>query len=154
MQSGSHQSYVPLKICLSTKNGPEKFRFTVDLRPLNQFSMRHQFLMQNIEQELHKLAGSEYYSELQSMYEDCRLPLDESSQSSQLFITPDGIFSLTRVLHESKNSVLYLQLTLSSKSMSYLIQKILLRLEDIMLPSQAFEELLDAIRQVFFLPTV
>lgn len=47
---------------LVPKLGPAKFRFTVDLRPVNRFNIKHQFPMPIIEQELLKLADSTVYA--------------------------------------------------------------------------------------------
>lgn len=47
---------------LVAKPGPAEFRFTVDLRPVNCFTIKHQFPMPNIEQELSKTADSECFS--------------------------------------------------------------------------------------------
>lgn len=47
---------------LVPKPGPDGWRFTVDLRPVNQFTVRHHFPMPILEQELTKVASSRYYS--------------------------------------------------------------------------------------------
>lgn len=46
---------------LVPKSGPAKFRFRVDLRPVNRFIVKHQFPMPIFEQELTRLAGSVFY---------------------------------------------------------------------------------------------
>lgn len=44
------------------KDGPPWWRFTVDLRPVNYYTVRHQFAMQILELELPKLAPSKCYA--------------------------------------------------------------------------------------------
>lgn len=44
------------------KTGPAKIRFTADLRPINKYTVRSQHPMPDIEQELLKLAGSNYFA--------------------------------------------------------------------------------------------
>ena len=39
-----------------------RFRFTVDLQPVNVFMVRHQYPMPNLEQDLSGLAGAVYFS--------------------------------------------------------------------------------------------
>ena len=43
---------------LVPKQGPTRFRFTVDLRPINTYTVKHQFPMPNLENELTKLGSS------------------------------------------------------------------------------------------------
>ena len=49
-------------LLLVHKPGPAKFRFTVDLRPVNKYTIKHQFPMPNLEHELNKLSGSQFYA--------------------------------------------------------------------------------------------
>ena len=44
------------------KPGPARLRFTVDVRPVNKFTVKHQFPMPNIEHGLSKLTGSRYFA--------------------------------------------------------------------------------------------
>lgn len=91
------------------KPGPAKFLLTVDLRPVNRFTVKHQLLMLNIEQELTKRARANYFAKFDLSHGYWQLPLGEASQSSQAFITSDGIYSPIRVLHSTTNAVTRLQ---------------------------------------------
>lgn len=134
---------------LVPKPGPAKFRFTVDLRPINRFTVKHQFPMPNIEQELTKVAGSVHFGTFDLSHCYWQLPLHRSSQSSQSFITPDGIYSPTRVLHGTTNAVMFLQSTISSNIPADLRPHILFWLDDILLHSRTIDDHLDAIRLLF-----
>ena len=134
---------------LVPKPGPDGFRFTVDLRPVNQFTQKHQFPMPNLGQELTKLANSRHFFESDFVHSYWQLPLHPESQASQSFITPDGIYSPTRVLHGSTNAVMYLQSSLSSTMPIPLRQKTLLWLDDVLGHASTVDELLTIIRQFF-----
>ena len=64
---------------LVPKDGPAKFRFTVDLRPVNKFTEKHGFLMPNIEQELHTVSGSNYFAKFDLSHGYWQLPLHADS---------------------------------------------------------------------------
>lgn len=89
--------------------GPARWRFTVDLRPVNRFTVRHQFPMPILEHELTKLAKSWFYANFDFVQSYWQLLLHPDSQASQSFITPDGVFSPTRVPHGTTNAVTHLQ---------------------------------------------
>lgn len=130
---------------LVPKPGPAKFRFAVDLRPVTRFTIEHQFPMPIIEQELLKPSGYTVYATFDLSHGYWQLPLEERSQSSQSFITPDGIFSLTRVLLGSTNAVLYLQSTLGTKLPPDLSQVLLRWIDDILCHAPTID--------LLFLPT-
>lgn len=76
---------------LVPKPGPAKYRFTVDLRPIIKYTIRHQYPMPNLEQELTKLTGSKYYATFDFSHGYWQLPLAKESQPSQSFVTPSGV---------------------------------------------------------------
>jgi hypothetical protein len=94
---------------LVPKPGPSQFRFTVDLRPVNKQTVPQAWPMPHIESELYKVRGAMCFAtfDLSSGY--WQLKLDESSQECQPFITPDGIYTPTRVLHGTRNAVSHIQ---------------------------------------------
>lgn len=134
---------------LVPKPGPAAFRFTVDLRPVNRFTIRHQFPMPNLEQELTKTAGSTIYSTFDFSHSYWQLPLAAESQECQSFITPDGIITPTRVLHGTTNAVMFLQSTLATHLPAVLRQFLLWWLDDILLHSKTINDHLDGIRRLF-----
>ena len=78
---------------LVPKPGPARFRFTVDLRPVNAFTVKHQYPMPNLEHELTKLSASKYFAPFDLSNGYWQLALDKEAQALQSFITPDGILS-------------------------------------------------------------
>lgn len=136
----------PLRV---QNNGSDRFRFTVDLRSVNSFTIRHKFPMQNVENEMHTLVGSRCYAILGLSHGYWKLPLEKSSQSSQSFIKQDGIYSPTRLLQGSRNSVLYLQSTPTSKLPTKLTCQLLYWIEDVFLYSATLDKLLTVISRFF-----
>ena len=91
------------------KDGPVRFRFGVNLRPVNEIIEKHRFLMPNIEQELHTVGGSKYFAKFDLTHGCWLLCPHADSQDCKPFVPPDGVFTPTRVLHSTTNAVTYLQ---------------------------------------------
>lgn len=124
------------------------FSFTVDLRPVNRFTISHQIPMPNLEQELTKIAGSKIYSTADFSHGYRQLQLVPASQESQSFITPDGFMYPIRVLHGNINAVMYLQSTLSSNFPDELRLYLLWWLNDILIHSTAIDNHLNDVRRL------
>lgn len=134
---------------LVLKPGPSQFRFTVDLRPVNKFTIRHQYPMPNLEHELCKVSGSSFFASFDLSNGYWQLPLEESSQQLQYFITPDGVYTPTRVLHGTTNAVAHLQSSLAEIIPPVLWKSLLSWLDDILLHHETFSGLLQAISDFF-----
>lgn len=67
-------------LLLVPKDGPSIFRFTVFPRPINRFTLKHQFPMPNLEHELAKLAKSLYFAIYDLSHGYWQLPLAKCSQ--------------------------------------------------------------------------
>ena len=84
--------------------------------------------------------------DLSHCYWQFELNLD--SQSSQSFITPEGIFSPTRVLHGTTNAVTHLQSALAEVIPRNLKGKLLAWLDDLLLHAQTESGLIDTVEQM------
>ena len=82
---------------------------------MNKQTVKHQFPMPNLEHELGKLSESHFFATFDLSNGYWQLQLDESSQASQSFITADGIYSPTRVMHGTTNAVTHLQSAFGEK---------------------------------------
>lgn len=129
------------------KAGPSQWRFTVDLRPVNRFTVPYQFPMPRVEIELTKTAGSRFYANFDFTHGYWQLPLHPESQECQSFITPDNVYTPTRVLHGTTNAVLHLQSFLSMNLPDALKEHTLLWVDDCLFHEATIESLLDDIRQ-------
>lgn len=97
---------------LVPKPGPEEFRFTVDLRPVNHQTIPFIWPMPHPETAISDLAGDTCSACIDLFHGYWQMPLDPKSQEFQSFITPDGVFTPTRVLHGQTNATFYFQSTI------------------------------------------
>jgi hypothetical protein len=80
------------------KPGPDQYRITVYLRVPNA-TKPTAWPMPNLQDELHDLHGSKVFATLDFCQGYWQIPLHKDSQDCQSFITPDGVYTPTRVLH-------------------------------------------------------
>jgi hypothetical protein len=77
--------------------------------------------MHKYQDELHDSHGSEVFATLEFCQGYWQIPLHKDSQDCQSFITPDGVYTPTRVLHETRKATQHLQfhktVNLSSRQM-------------------------------------
>jgi hypothetical protein len=86
------------------KPGPDQYRMTVDLRVPNASTKLTTWPMPNLQDELHNQNGSEVFATLDFCQGYWQIPLHKKSQDCQPLITPDGAYSPTRVLHETRDA--------------------------------------------------
>jgi Reverse transcriptase (RNA-dependent DNA polymerase) len=65
--------------------------------------------MPHLESELSRVAGSQIFSTFDLIHGYWQLELSESSRYCQSFITPDGVYTTTRLLHGASNAVSHMQ---------------------------------------------
>jgi hypothetical protein len=94
------------------KPGPDQYRMTVDLRVPNASTKPNAWPMPNIQDELHDLHRSEVFATLDFCQCYWQISLLKDSQDCQSFITPDGVYTPTRVLHGTRNATQHLQYVL------------------------------------------
>jgi hypothetical protein len=133
---------------LVPKPGPAQFRFTVDLRPVNRQTVPCSWPMPHVESELAKLCGSTCFATFDLSHGYWQLPLAPESQECQSFITPDGVYSPTRVLHGTTNAVTHMQSVLQGV-FDPLAAHLLAWLDDLLLHASSAAHLLDYLR-IFF----
>jgi Reverse transcriptase (RNA-dependent DNA polymerase) len=89
--------------------GPDQYRMTVDLCVPNASTKPAAWPMPNLQDELHDLHGSEVFAMLDFCQGYWQIPLHKDSQDCQSFITPDGVFTPTSVLHGTRNATQNMQ---------------------------------------------
>lgn len=94
-------------ILILPKAGLPKWRFTIDLRPINLFTVLYQFPIPRVEIEVTKTAGSFLYANFDLSRGYWQLPLYPNSQECQSFITVDNLYAPTRMLHGT--TILHMQ---------------------------------------------
>jgi hypothetical protein len=97
---------------LVPKLGPAGFRFTVDLRLVNQQTIPFAWPMPHIESELSSVQESSHFCTFDLSHGYWQLQLAAGSRECQSFITPEGVFTPTRVLRGTSNAVMHMQAAL------------------------------------------
>lgn len=128
------------------KPGPSQRRFTVDLNPVNHFTIPYQFPKPNVEHELTKTSGSKFCANFDFTQGYWQIPLHPNSQECQPFITPDNVFTPTRILHGTTNAVLHLQSFLTMRLPASLKKNTLLWVNYALFHEKKEVDLLSAIR--------
>jgi hypothetical protein len=91
------------------KPGSDQYRMTIDLRVPNASTKPTAWPMPSVQDELHDLHGSEVFATLDFCQGYWQIHLHKDSQDSQSFITPDGLYTPTLVLHGTRNASQHLQ---------------------------------------------
>lgn len=78
-------------VLLVPKSNGEK-RLCVDYRALNSATVKKQYPMPIVEEQLAKLAGNEYFTTLDMTSGYYQIPLNNESKKFTAFMTPDGLF--------------------------------------------------------------
>jgi hypothetical protein len=88
---------------------PGKFRFTVDMRTLNDATVPMPWQMPDVQQQLDRLQGNRIFGciDLSSYYH--QIELDKGSRFLTGFITEDGVFEYNRVAMGLKNACAHAQ---------------------------------------------
>ena len=133
---------------LVPKPGPAQFRFTVDLRPVNKQTVPCSWPMPHVESELARLRGTTCFASFDLSHGYWQLPLATESQECQSFITPDGVFTPTRVLHGTTNAVTHMQAVLSEVFLP-LHGHLLAWLDDLLLYAAHSNDLLGYLQKFF-----
>jgi Reverse transcriptase (RNA-dependent DNA polymerase) len=120
---------------------------TVDLRVPNASTKPTAWPMPNVQDDLHDLHGSEVFATLYFCQGYWQLPLHKDSQDCQSFITPDGVYTPTRVLHGTRNATQHLQSVLVVM-MNDIKSNIKVWLDDCLLHTKTEEDLLATL--IFF----
>lgn len=94
---------------LFVRNKSAFFRFKVDISPVNAFTVNDHYPMHKLEHKITCLVNTAYLADLEMAHSYWKLLLAPGSQECQSFITPNSIFTLTRVLHGTTNAVTHLQ---------------------------------------------
>jgi hypothetical protein len=91
------------------KPEPNQYRMNVDLCVPNQSTKPTACPMPNLQDELNDLHGSEVFATLDFCQVYRQISLHKDSQDCQSFITPDGVYTPTRLLHGTTNATQHLK---------------------------------------------
>lgn len=130
------------------KPGPEQFRFTVDLRPANLQTVPHIWSMPDLEQAIDDLANDISYVSLDLCGGYWQPPLHPEPHKCQSIISPDVVFTPTRVMHGQSNVVSYLQSSFQLLTQD-IRQNLLQWLDDMLIHCHSPDHLRDVLRSFF-----
>jgi len=107
--------------------------------------------MPDVEVELTKLAGAKCFATFDFSHGYWQLPLHQASQETQTFITPDGLFTPTRVLHGTSNATMHMQAEINAiiGSDPVLKKHAIIWLDDVLLFSYSIDGYLDILKRFF-----
>jgi Reverse transcriptase (RNA-dependent DNA polymerase) len=91
------------------KPDPDQYRMTIDLCVPNASTKPTAWPMPNLHDELHDSHGSEVFATLDFCQGYWQIPMHKNPQDCQSFITPNGVYTPTRVLHGTRNATQHLQ---------------------------------------------
>ena len=130
------------------KKNSDKLRWALDFRSLNSQTVSDNYPLPNIENNLHKLSGSQVYTTVDAIGAFHNILIDPQSRDLTAFITPFGQYRFTRVAFGLK---------CAPAAYSRLIQKVLSRLpagfalayiDDVIIHSTNLDDHIDHLRQV------
>jgi hypothetical protein len=104
--------------------------------------------MLNLQDDLHDLHGPGVFATIDFCQRCWQIPLHKYSQDCQSFITPDGVYTPTRVLYGTRNATQHLQSVLVV-SMDDIKRKIKVWLDDCLLHTKTEDDLLASISLIF-----
>jgi hypothetical protein len=99
--TGAERKSPPL---ILPKPRPEQYRMTVYLRVSNASTKPTAWPMPNLQDELHDFHGSEAFATLDFYQGYRKIALHKDSQDCHYFITPDGVYTPTRVLYGTRDA--------------------------------------------------
>lgn len=109
-----------------------KFRFTVDLQASNKLTIKQHYPMPVLKKELTRLAGSKTFANTEHSHSYWQLPSHKDSQYCQSFLTPEGGYAPTPVMHGSRDALSHLQSLLTAEVLEQLRPVVLQWLDDLL----------------------
>lgn len=122
-----------------------RFHFTMQLRTVNIFTVRHQFSILNLEHKLSSVKDAIFFAKFDVSHGFWQLLLSLLSQECQYLFKPDCIFTPTWVIHGTTNAMSSLQLYLTSIISGDLSANILVWPDNLLLHASTMEILLESI---------
>jgi hypothetical protein len=146
----STSCYSSPAILVKKPNGA--YRLCVDYRHLNKITIPQIFSLPLIEDLIDRLAGFTYYSKVDLASGYHQFQIDKESIYKTAFGTPDRLYEFLRVSFGLGNAVTFLHKTLSDILAPMRSQnKIILYMDDILIPSRTIPVGLDTLKHLFTL---
>ena len=124
-------------------------RWTVDTRAVNAQTETMTWPMPNLDVVSESIAGSKYFASLDFMKGYWQMPLHEDSQEIMSMVTDRAVYTPTRVIQGSSDSVMYFQSTMQNCFEAELYKCLIIWLDDFLAYAPTLEEFLEALRVIF-----
>ncbi len=131
---------------VSKKDG--SLRMTVDLRAVNDRTIPRAWPMPHQEAEMADLEGATCFFDVDGFKQYWQEPLAKTSREYLSIVTPNGIYTPTRVLMGATDAVAYTQQTMETIMAPVLNNGVKVWLDDVLGYARNEEELLDRLEQV------
>ena len=124
-------------------------RFVVDMRKLNDITVKDCYPLMRIDDALDNLGGAKYFAtlDLQSGY--WQVELDEESKPLTAFVTDQGLFEFNRMCFGLCNAPSTFSRVMARAMKGLLWSEVLIYLDDLIIFARTFDEYLSRIRNVF-----
>ena len=143
----SNSQYCSPIVLVKRKSG--KFRMAVDYRELNKITLKDNYPIPHIEDQLDKLREKQYFTRLDLKDAFHQINLAESSSKYTSFVTHLGQFEYTRMPFGIVNGSAFFMRFINAVFRPLLDQKrIMIYLDDIMIATQTIEENLEIFAEV------
>lgn len=134
----STSAYASPIVLVRKKTG--EYRLCIDYRALNKRTVRENYPMPLIDDQLDVLAGHQYYTTLDLASGYYQIPIRESDRHKTAFVTPDGHFEFTRMPFGLANAPATFQRIMNQVLGSARHKEALAYLDDVIIPAKNFHE--------------
>jgi hypothetical protein len=141
------QSAYASRVILTTKKSGEK-RLCVDYRDLNKIKVPDQYPTPLIEDHIKRLAGFKYFTSLHLFSGYFHIPMNEDSIQYTAFISQDGHYEYLRCPFGLTNAPAVFQRMINTALSQLRFNKVLVYLDDILIPANTPEECNETLREV------
>ena len=125
-------------ILVKKSNGT--LRMAIDLRKVNDSTIRENYPLPDINQSLESLGGNQYFSSLDLANGFLQIGINEADRHKMSFVTPSGQYQLKRMGFGGKNSPTLFARLMASVLHGYCYKICLLYLDDIIVMGKTYEE--------------
>lgn len=142
----SDSPYASQVLLVSKKNGEP--RLCVDFRALNKITVPNKNPLPLIEDQIDRLSGYKYFCNLDLASGYYQIKMAEDSIAKTAFVTQDGLYEFLKIPFGLTNAPSIFQKIINKILGSLRFHKVLVYLDDILVPGKTIEETLDRLGQV------
>lgn len=142
----SHSPYASPIVLVGKKTGDK--RLCIDYRALNNITVKDKYPLPVIEDHIDRLHGYKYFISLDLFTGFYQIPMSPESIPYTAFVTPDGLYEFLRMPMGLSNSPSVFQRMVNIVFSELRFSKILVYIDDILIPARTVDEALSILREV------